>query len=103
MLKSRVSKSYGKLEVVISEAEVPEAEARIAQEFMIKWGCVAAEPDGEDSAGRQQLKVMTEERLVERSFKAAKLFMEHARKNNLFHVCVELPEDEEEEEINLHN
>jgi hypothetical protein len=97
MLKSIVTEKYGESDVAITENEHFELEAKIALDIMTKWGCVAAEPDGEDSSGRQQLKTMSEEALIERCFKAAKLFMERARGDKLIHICPSLPEKEEKD------
>jgi hypothetical protein len=42
-------------------------EGKIMLDMIIKWGMISAEPDGEDSQGRQQLKLMPEEMLVARA------------------------------------
>lgn len=41
--------------------------AELACEMMARWGCVAGEADGEDSAGRQKLRVATANELVTRA------------------------------------
>ena len=47
--------------------EVLDMRARLAASFIERWGMVAAEPDGEDSAGRQQMKLMDPADLVWRA------------------------------------
>lgn len=50
--------------------------AKVAIEFITKWGMVAAVEDGEDSAGRQKLRLATPEELVDRAVITAKLLYE---------------------------
>ena len=45
----------------------PGMEAHMLIDLVAKWGCVACIPDGEDSAGRQKMRLQTPEELVERS------------------------------------
>lgn len=97
MLKSEIKIKYGRSEISITENEYAEQEAKIAIEMIVKWGCVAAEPDGEDSSGRQKMKMMSEKTLVKRAFKAAKLAMDYARANGLIHTCPDKLEEEEGE------
>ena len=40
---------------------------KMALDFIVRWGAVAAIPDGEDSQGRQKLKVMEPSELVDRA------------------------------------
>lgn len=47
--------------------------ASIAKEMAERWGMVAALPDGEDTSGRQKLRIMTPEELVERACTVAEL------------------------------
>ena len=54
-----------------------EQEAKMAIEFVARWGSVAAEIDGEDSAGRQKFRLQTPDELVARACDVAhKLFKE---------------------------
>jgi len=41
--------------------------AKLASELVGRWGMVAAIPDGEDKAGRQKLRMMTEEEMAQRA------------------------------------
>lgn len=50
---------------------VPNRRARFASEFIARWGCVAAIPDGEDSSGRQKLRLPTPVELVDRAIETA--------------------------------
>jgi hypothetical protein len=53
--------------LMIFEKKRVDARAQVAVEFISKWGMVAAMPDGEDSAGRQKLRLATESELVMRA------------------------------------
>ena len=61
------------LEVEIRQTKVVDQRANIASELLTRWGMIAALPDGEDSAGRQQLRLMTPEELVHRACVVADL------------------------------
>ncbi len=52
---------------VIHETEHPNFEARLAVNLLEKWGMVAAEPDGEDSAGRAKLRLSNPQELAARA------------------------------------
>ena len=97
MLKSRIETNWehvGKTPMVY-ETELPELEARFALNLLERWGMVMAEPDGEDTAGRQKLKLMSPNVLVERAFEVARLAMAECRTRGLMHTVVELPDSEE--------
>ena len=70
----------------IHETELLEQEAKIVLEIVERWGSVAAMPDGEDSAGRQKLRLATPEELTDRAFQCACLVMDGARKRGLVHA-----------------
>ena len=56
------ARSYGKGEmphITTHETELLTMRAKIAINFAERWGMVAATPDGEDSAGRQKLRMAT--------------------------------------------
>jgi hypothetical protein len=57
----------------IHNTEVATEEALFIRECIGRWGMVAGMPNGEDSAGRQQLRLATEEELVERAVKITEL------------------------------
>lgn len=48
--------------------------ATFAAQLIERWGMVAAIPDGEDSTGRQKLRLLTPSELIERSFEITKKF-----------------------------
>ena len=56
------------------------AVARAAVEMVVKWGMVAGVPDGEDSSGRQQLRLATPEELTKRAIETAALMYEKLEK-----------------------
>lgn len=47
--------------------EAPTEEARFAMTIMERWAMVSSQEDGEDSAGRQKLKLLSEEDIVKRA------------------------------------
>lgn len=51
----------------------PNQRARFATEFINRWGAVAAIPEGEDSSGRQAMRMATPEELVTRACETAEL------------------------------
>lgn len=80
---ARITKMFGKEEVSISKTEVHSDEANLAFSLIERWGMVAAQADGEDAAGRQKLRLMTPEELVERAFITAHLAFEESRAREL--------------------
>ena len=66
--------------------------ARFAASFIERWGAVAAIPDGEDSSGRQALRMMTPQELVNRACETADLLFAGLIKAGW---AVEVPEAEE--------
>ncbi len=73
-------------EVRVWDREHPELEARIAIEFVTKWGMVAALPDGEDSSGRQKLRMHRPAEMVDRAIECAGLLAEVLRKRGWMHI-----------------
>ena len=65
------------------------AEAKIAIEMVQKWGLIAAIDDGEDSAGRHRVRMMTIGELVQRACDSAQKLIEEFEKREWF---LELPE-----------
>lgn len=86
MLEHRIVKKYGEESISVFDRETLEAEARIAMDFIVRWGMVAAMPDGEDSSGRQKLRLMTTDELIERAFDVSVKFCKKARADNFVHV-----------------
>ncbi len=66
-------------EVRINERERAGLEANLAFAFIEKWGMVAANDGGEDSAGRQKLRLSDPDEVVKRAFEMAALAMSVAR------------------------
>lgn len=62
-----------KVETIVNESHVAEFEARLATQLIERWGIVAAVPDGEDSSGRQTIRLMTPEETVQRAVETAEL------------------------------
>ena len=76
--------------IQVWDREHLELEAKMAVEFAVKWGMVAAMPDGEDTAGRQKLRLATPAELVERSLNVARLMYEGVRARGLMHQAPSL-------------
>ena len=102
MIESRVVKKYNEPHCLINENEHPELEAKMAISFIEKWGMISGMDDGEDSSGRQKIRMATPEEVVERAFQIAKLTMDTARGKGLIHKgptfeelnIIELPKTE---------
>ncbi len=66
--------------IAIFKKQAKNTRAEIALEFINRWGMAAAETDGEDSAGRQKLKLSTPGKMVQRACQAADLLMSEFEK-----------------------
>ncbi len=55
-------------------------EAKIAIEMVQRWGMIAGVNDGEDSAGRSKVRIMTIEELVQRACDSAQRLTEEFEK-----------------------
>ena len=96
-IKAIERKSYrGGTEVVIQELQRPNAQAGLAASFCEKWGLVMGEPDGEDSAGRQRLRLMSVENVVERACAMASLLWEEFERRGWL---LEVPIPKEPEDL----
>ena len=97
MIESKVVGAYqhDQKKVLYHENEQPEAEAKMAFDFLGRWGLVMGTPDGEDSAGRQQLKLMTPDELVDRAFTIAHIAIDRARSTGLIHKAPTLSDLED--------
>jgi hypothetical protein len=62
-----VEGAYGDRGMIAHEKRVLDQRAKIATAFAERWALVAAQPDGEDSAGRQKLRRLTAEELAEQA------------------------------------
>lgn len=69
--------------VAISPVDAPDHTARLAFALIERWGAVAAESDGEDSAGRAKLKLQAPDDLVRRAFDIAQSAVAEAKKRGL--------------------
>lgn len=69
----------GKKTVEIYSTETLNDEGRLACVLVEKWGLIAAETDGEDSAGRARVRPPTPDELVARAFDIAERFWATAR------------------------
>lgn len=74
-----LEESYLTKRSLIHSLEAPNEEARFAMAMVERWGMVAAESNGEDSAGRASLRLQTPEELISRAFKVAELVFAEAR------------------------
>lgn len=104
MKQSTVKRTkFGGPRLIVHDTETAEYEAQAAFQLIERFGSVAAVPDGEDSSGRQRLRLQTPEELVERCFTIARLFMAEARRRNLVHILPDiaelLPREDEEDVI----
>ncbi len=60
---------------------MPNETAKLACEFVSRWGMVASITDGEDSSGRQKLRLATPEEVVERAVTIAESLMDRLNDN----------------------
>lgn len=76
-------------------------EAEFALALVERWGLVAGVPEGEDSAGRAQLRLLTPAEVVARAFDCAKLAYAEAEKRGL---VIDLPDlNEVNKEVDAKN
>lgn len=68
-------KTYSGTEVVLYRKTALCTAADLALRMIERWGVVACESDGEDSAGRQKLRMISEEDVVQRACRIAELSM----------------------------
>jgi hypothetical protein len=59
--------------------------SEMAYNLIKYWATVAATPDGEDSSGRQKLRLQTPEELVAKSFDVTEKFFAEATRRNWIH------------------
>lgn len=69
----------GATEIRIAPAETGTVECTIAERLITHFGAIACESDGEDTSGRQKLRLMTPNELVARCFDIADVFCTAAR------------------------
>ena len=63
-------------DVTIYKTVAPNLHAVFALNYIERWGAVAAIPDGEDSAGRQKLKMQSPQELVDRACETATIMVD---------------------------
>jgi hypothetical protein len=84
---------------IIHKVYEPYTIAKVAIEMVEKWGPVAAVPDGEDSAGRQKLRMQTAAELAVRACEtAAALWKEFEHRGWFFEMPLPIPRKEKESE-----
>lgn len=66
--------------IILHDTEIPNMEARFAMTLIERWGMVAAESEGEDSAGRAILRNCTPVEVVDRACTISIGAMEEFRK-----------------------
>lgn len=80
------------------ETEDVEREGFLAISLIEKWGMVAGQPEGEDSAGRSITRLQTPEELIDRAFTVAELAFARLREKGLIH---QLPTIKEINDANI--
>lgn len=83
MLQLAIIEKFGRKTLVAHETEQLDQEAKLAVEMAVRWGMVAALEDGEDSSGRQKLKLLSPAEVCERAFQVAHQMMVKARERGL--------------------
>lgn len=77
-----------------NETAVTNFVAATAAEMVNRWGMVAAEPAGEDSAGRAKLRLATPAELVDRAVRVAELlFDELVKRGHVYMIYREQEND----------
>ena len=74
-----------RVELQVQEAEAAEMEARIACSLVEKWGLVSGVPDGEDTSGRQRIRLMSPEEVVDRAIVTSDLLVKAFRERGWMH------------------
>jgi hypothetical protein len=64
---------YDNLDLHVHDTDAPNWEARMASLLIDRWGMVVGGTDGEDSAGRSKLRLLSPEEIVERACATAQL------------------------------
>lgn len=85
MIEVKVSKQFHDNPApIIHDTEYPNFEARLAAALVERWGMVAGESDGEDSAGRAKLRLATPQELAIRACETASQVAGEMRKRGWF-------------------
>ncbi|WP_428418185.1 hypothetical protein [Methylibium sp.] len=89
---TRSQLEFGDKIVATYETEMPMAEAKFALELISRFGLIAGEDGGEDSAGRAKGRLMPVELVVTRSFEISMAAFAEARKRGLMLKIPDLDE-----------
>lgn len=65
--------------IAVTQTEVLNLKARLSATLIEKWGMVAGIPDGEDSAGRSKLRLLTPQEVVDRATETADIVVDAFR------------------------
>lgn len=87
---------YGEVDYRIFTSEIPNPQAAFAMHLAEKLGLVAGEVDGEDSAGRQKLRLLTSGEVAQRACAIAADTWEQFRKRGWL-LDVPVPDETPEE------
>ena len=103
----RVHDKYaeGNKEVQAYFLESPSPQAVLAFNLVERFGMIAGAPDGFDEVGRQKMRLLRPEEVVQRAFDCARLAFEAARGEGLLIDLPDLAEvnnDKERNELNMH-
>ena len=86
----------GETDISICQTLIPEQEAAFAQELMRQLAIATAHLCGEDSSGRQKLRLLTPDEIVERACEiSAKSYAEFAKRGWLLEVPLPSPPSKE--------
>ena len=80
--KNQHEAEFKEPKISVHETEYLDQRARLTMDMIKHWGMVAGKPDGEDSTGRAQLKLASEEEVVDRAMKMTSLAFKEFNKNN---------------------
>lgn len=94
---SKYSSRFSYTEAILCRIKEPITVAKMAVEMVNRWGLVAAIPDGEDSAGRQKLRLQTPEELATHACSAAAALWANFEKRGWL-IAVPEPRKVEEKE-----
>lgn len=88
-----VTHQYAKDPIIrVHDTEIPNLEARIAITLAEKFGIITAQPDGEDSAGRQKLCLLPPSEVAARACAVAEKLTSEIRSRNWMVTCPTLQE-----------
>lgn len=84
MQEVHIKNENGQPKVIVHRTEIHDGKAQFAMSLIEKFGLCAAIPDGEDAAGRQKIRVLTPDELVEKACILADKAIEEIRKREWF-------------------